>query len=335
MRAAVVWLLAGQFLAGQVPRISLVDFYGLRRVSEYRARQALAVKEGDPLPPSKAAVEERLEGLDGVVLARVEAVCCEADGAMLFVGVEEKGAPHFEVRAAPASSSVLSEALVEKYGAFLELYERSARPGQDSESLARGYALSSIPEVRAYQESFVELAEAEAASLREVLRESAEPEHRAIAAYLTGYAPDRRSAVETLQYALQDPEATVRHTALRALAAIAVFASRNPDAGLRIAPTWPVEMLNSLILGDRTQAAEFLVLLTENRDAAILDRIRERALDSIVEMARWKSLRYALPAYVLLGRMAGLPESQIEETWSKGGREDVISKAVPKLRRRD
>jgi hypothetical protein len=335
MRLVFLCLLTGQFLAAQAPRVSVIEFYGLRQVSVARVRQALEVKEGDPLPPSKAAVEERLEKVDGVVLARLEAVCCEAGGAILFLGIEEKGAPHFDLRPAPASPVVLPEDLVATHRAFLDRYQQSASTGQDRESLVRGYALAAESEVRAYQERFVEVAGQQFEIVRQVLRESAEAEHRAIAAYLTGYAPDKQAAVEALLYALQDPEPAVRHTAMRALSAIAVFASKNPDAALRISPTWPIEMLNSIVWGDRTQAANLLEILTEGREARSLDQIRERALPSLVEMARWKSLPHALPAYVLLGRIAGLPEKQIQETWSKGERERVISEQASRLGRRN
>ena len=333
MRLVLLCLLTVQFLAAQAPRVSMIEFYGLRHVSEARLRQALEVKEGDPLPPSKAAVEERLEKVDGVVVARLEAVCCEADGAILFLGIEEKGAPHFDLRPAPASSVVLPEDLVATYQAFLDRYQQTARSGEDRESLVRGYAMAADSDVRAYQERFVELAGQKFETVRQVLRESVDAEHRAIAAYLIGYAPDRQAAVEALQYALQDPEPAVRHTAMRALTAIAVFASKNPDAGLRISPTWLTEMLNSIVWGDRTQAANLLEILTQGRDARSLDQIRERAFPSIVEMARWKSLPHALPAYVLLGRIAGLTEAQIQETWSKGERERVISEQASRLMR--
>src|SRR5260370_19063264 len=46
--------------------------------------------EGDPLPPSKGDVEDRLEKIPNVVRAQLEAVCCEEGKAILFVGVEEK-----------------------------------------------------------------------------------------------------------------------------------------------------------------------------------------------------------------------------------------------------
>ena len=78
--------------------------------------------------------------------------------------------------------------------------------------------------------------------------------------------------------------------------------------------------------GDRTRAAALLSTLTESRDAGVLEQMRERALPSIVEMARWNSLAYALPAYVLAGRLAGLTENEIQDTWSKGERETTLAR---------
>ncbi len=328
-------LLAGELLAGQAPRISVIDFYGLERLSETAARKALAVKEGDPLPPSKAAAEERLEQLEAVVLAHLEAVCCEGDGAILFVGIQEKGAPSFSPRTGPASSAVLAEEVVKAHAGFLELYGKGAGPGETRQSLAPGYTLSSDPRLRAAEERIAEVAGQQFVHLRHVLRESSEPEHRAVAAFMIGYAPDRQAAAEALQYALQDPEPAVRHSALRALKSIAVFAAGNPAAGIRISPTWPVELLKSVVWGDRTRAADLLVTLTESRDERTLNQIRESALAPVADMARWKSLTYALPAYILFGRMAGLAEDAIQETWSKGEREKVMAEHVPRLRRRD
>jgi hypothetical protein len=42
-------------------------------------------------------------------------------------------------------------------------------------------------------------------------------------------------------------------------------------------------------------------------------------------MARWKTLAHALPPYLLLGRIAGLPEDQVQAAWTRGDREWVIN----------
>jgi len=91
--------------------------------------------------------------------------------------------------------------------------------------------------------------------------------------------------------------------------------------------TWIVEMLNSVVLSDRTHAADVLVTLTD-RDAAALNQVRDRALDSVVEMARWKNLRYALPPFILVGRLAGMNEQEIQKAWSSGDRQSAIALAL-------
>jgi hypothetical protein len=60
---------------GKGPVIGTLDFYGLRKVTEAKVRQALGVREGDPLPSSKGDVEERLDAIPGVVESHLEAVC--------------------------------------------------------------------------------------------------------------------------------------------------------------------------------------------------------------------------------------------------------------------
>jgi hypothetical protein len=47
-------------------------------------------------------------------------------------------------------------------------------------------------------------------------------------------------------------------------------------------------------------------------------------------MARWKTLSHALPPYLLLGRIAGLPEEEVHAAWTRGDREWVIAKAAAK-----
>jgi hypothetical protein len=74
------------------------------------------------------------------------------------------------------------------------------------------------------------------------------------------------------------------------------------------------------------------VTLTEKDAASTLEQIRARAWDSVIEMARWKSLRHAVPAYILFGRIAGIPEKRIQETWSKGEREQTIAAVLKRSR---
>ena len=186
----------------------------------------------------------------------------------------------------------------------------------------------SDPRVRALQEAFVDIATTYPTELRNVLREGSNEEQRAMAAYIIGYAPNKMRVVNDLQYALQDPDDTVRDNAMRSLAAFAVLKQKDPTVEMKIEPIWLVALLNSLVWGDRHTAAVTLVTITENRDPDTLSLIKERAMPALAEMAAWKTLAHALPAYILMGRAGGLKEAELQEAWSKGQRMAIIKKVM-------
>lgn len=329
----VLRLLFGVFapalLLAQIPRIGALDFYGLRKVPEERVRQAAGVSEGDRLPASKAAVEERLEQIPGIVLARLEAVCCTGDRAILYIGVEERGAPHFDFREAPNGADVLPTEIVELYRDYLRAFEAAARAGRAGEDLSSGQPLADDGAVRSFQDRLAVFAGRNTPLLRQVLRTSVEAEHRAVAAAVIGYSPNKTAVVPDLQYAMQDPDESVRANAMRALDALAVLAARDPGAGFRVEPTWFVEMLHSIVWSDRYRASQALVSLTAKRPESTLSLLRERALDSLLEMARWRTPAHAEASFILLGRIAGLSEQQIQAAWPNG-REAVLAKFAHK-----
>jgi hypothetical protein len=326
----MIWfaLLPALLAAGPVPRVGSIDYYGLRKVQEARIQKALGVSAGDPIPPSKGDLEDRLEKVPGVVLARVEAVCCDGRESMLFVGIEEKGAAHFALRTAPTGGAALPPEMVEQYTELVHAIETAARRGSTAEDLTHGHPLSADPDARAIQEGFAEFTVKHLARIRDVLRNSADAEQRAMAATIIGYAPDKKVVVGDLEYAIQDPDESVRSSAMTALNAVAVLSAKQPELGIHIPPTWFVEMLNSIAFSDRTRATSALINLTDSRPAATLDLLRERALPSLVEMAQWNSLRYALPAFILLGRVGGLGEQQIQERWTRGDRAALALEVV-------
>jgi hypothetical protein len=322
--------------AAQAPKIGDINFYGLRKLGPEKILSTLELKPGDPLPSSKGALEERLELMPGVAAARVEAVCCDGPNAILFIGIEERGSPHFGTRPAPAGTASLPEDVMTAYREYLGAVGRAAELGNAAEDLTAGEShVADIP-ARLFEDRLTGLAAERLEVLREVLRNGAEPDERAVAAAVIGYAPDKQQAIKDLQFGMQDVEPAVRANAVRAMMAVAVLAQKRPELGLRIEPTWMVEMLNSIVLSDRQLAARALVTLTEQPNAATLDLIRARALPALVDMARWKTLRYALPAFLLVGRTAGVPERELLDQWQQGDRETTIEKATaaaPKARR--
>ncbi len=311
----------------QAPRVDVIDFYGLHKTPEVKVREAIGVKEGDPLPPSKGDAEERLDSIAGVAESHLEAVY-DAKKMILYVGLEERGAPHFDIREAPEGDMKLPETITQEYRNFVEAAAAAARKNIVAEDLTQGHARSADPETRKVQDRFPLFATDHLAELRDVLRNSADEDQRAVAAYVIGYAPNKRDVINDLQYALKDSDAGVRANATRSLVAIEVLAKLDPKQGIKVSPTWFIEMLNSLSWSDRNRAVGALQILTDQQDQSILDQIRDRALPSLIDMARWKTLAHALPPYLLLGRVAGLPEDQVQAAWSRGDREWVITQAT-------
>ncbi|MCC6861065.1 MAG: HEAT repeat domain-containing protein [Bryobacterales bacterium] len=328
VRLFLLTFLAPALLSAQIPRIGALEFYGIRRVPEERIRKVLKVEESDRLPPSKEDVEERLETIPGVIRARLEAVCCAGGAASLFVGIEEKGAVHFAVRSEPSGSAVLPDAIMQQYRDFLGALQSAVARGRTAEDLTQGHSLMADAECRSYQEEFLRIAAREQPLLRQVLRESSDSDHRAAAAYILAYAEKKKAVLNDLQFALQDPDPPVRSNAIRALEAIAILAERKPDLEIEVSTTWFIEMLNSLVLSDRHRASVALAHLTEKARPSDVEQIRKRALPAVVEMARWKTLEYALPAFILAGRIAGLPEAEIHKAWNERQREAVIEQAL-------
>jgi hypothetical protein len=320
-------LITAALLCAQAPRVDGIEFYGLHKLSEQKLLHTLHVKPGDPLPPSKGDLEDELEQIPGVVQAHVEAVCCDQGKTTLFIGIEEKGAPHLAFRSAPAGSAVLPSGVEEIYQHLLDAVREAAHGGSTGEDLTMGHSLMADPTARLLQFQFIDFTAGHLPLVRDVLRDSDDAEQRAIAATVIGYAPDKKEVLNDLVYALQDPDEAVRSSALRSLNAIAVLARLQPQLGIHVPATWFIEMLNSVVLSDRTRATNALVTLTD-QDAAALDQIRDRALDSVVEMAQWKVLSYALPPFILVGRLAGMNEQEIQKAWTSGDRQTAIGIAL-------
>ena len=102
------------------PRIGLIEVFGARKVSVQKIRGAIGGNAGDALPASEST-EDRINKLSGVLVSRLEAVCCAPGGKMiLYVGVEERGEPHIEFHAAPTGEARLPAELYDNYLSLLE-----------------------------------------------------------------------------------------------------------------------------------------------------------------------------------------------------------------------
>jgi hypothetical protein len=320
--AEIVFVVAMQSAAAPPP-IASIDIYGLRRVTAEQVQQALQLKVGDRPPEFVEAIEKRLEAIPGVAAARVSCITMTGKTA-LFAGVREKGSPALQFRPAPKGTAALPDEILRDgrafYGALVEAIEK----GDAGDDESQGHSLMHFPAARAIQERFVRYAARDAAALRDVLHNSALPEHRALAAQVLAYAPDKRAVTPDLESAMLDSDPVVRNNAMRALAIIAQYAGNHPELRIEVHAHAFVELLRSLDWTDRNKASFALMALTESRAPALLEDLREHAMPELIEMARWNSAGHAYIAHRILGRIAGMTEEAINEAWARGDREAVI-----------
>jgi len=311
--------------SAQMPPVGIVDFYGLHKVSEQQARDALGIVPGDSLSALRlAAATAHVGALPGVVQARLEPVCCLDGRIMLYVGVEEEGAPTLHFRAAPSDSVPLPEAVGRAGAAFQDALDSALAHQDFAEDDSAGHQLMHYPAARAAEEDFIPLAARYARRLREVLRRSGDPEARALAVQILAYASDKRSIVDDLAYGMSDPDPSVRNNAMRALGLIAGLASRRPDLHI-VVPSGPfVDLLNSPIWTDRNKASFALLALSSSRDSVLFARLRASALPALVDMARWRNPGHAAPACIILGRLGGMSDQEIQDAWARGDRERFL-----------
>ncbi len=315
------------------PTIGIIDTYGNRDVSREKLAKTLSLRVGDPLPPSKQSLEEALVQLKGVTRAHVETVCCEAGKAIFYIGVEESGQAHLDLREYPTAEGLeVPPEVVETHGKLIGALADAVRAKETAEDWRLGYALIQYTPAQQIQLGLPELVERNQSILRRVLRESADPDDRTLAATMLGYGPKGQGLIDDLQYALRDPEQPVRGAALRSLAPLWQYANERPQTGLRVLSAWFVEMLNSVAWQDRMNAVSLLLELSVKRDEYVMRHIRERAIPALSEMALWQHLPHALPAYILLGRAGALTEEEIQRSWSANERAEVVKKIRKRLK---
>lgn len=312
---------------GQVPRVGIIDVYGARRLPEVRVREAAGLAVGDTLDAASVTRARRgLASLPGVTASGVGVVCCEAGRTIVYLGIAE-GSSSLTFHPAPAGAVRLRDEVVDAGTALLAAQESAALRGVTEEDDSDGHALVKDSAARAIQERFIGFATRDYALLRDVLRNSGDAAQRALAAQVIAYAADKPAVVPELLHAMRDPDPTVRNNATRALGLIASLAQRRPELGIRVPAEPFIDLLRSVVWTDRNKSALVMMRLTQSRDSTLLATLRARAMPEIVEMARWKAPGHAMLSFIIIGRIAGLPEAEIFAAFERGERERVIERA--------
>ena len=312
----------------QLPRVGIIDFYGLRKTTAAQAREALGIAVGDSLTAlAMFDLPARMADLPGVTSAAIDPVCCEEGKTMLYVGVLEDGAPALELRAPPTGGQRVPDEVAQTGIAFAEAHNRAVRRGFMREDISQGHSLMADSTARMIQLRFVDLAAKYGDSLRAVLRNSNDSDHRALAAEVLAYSANKQSVVADLVYAMRDPASDVRNNATRALALIAGYAQANPTLKITVPYEPFVDLLNSLAWTDRNKASLALLQLTEKRDPTLMAALKARAFDALVDIAEWTNPGHSLAGVMILGRMAGTPDAEIYATFERGEKAKVIAAA--------
>lgn len=310
--------------------VGTLDFFGLRRVTEADVRAALKLKEGDVyVRTAGRSIVAELEKIPGVSKATVAPITVDGSGKLkIFIGIQEEGAAGFTFRDAPRGAQRLPDDLAQIYRDFISALGPAVRRGGAGEDYSQGHSLSKDPELRKSQDAAVAQLREKSALVREVLRSSGSAADRGAAAWLLGYAPDKKAIAADLVAAARDPDGTVRNNATRALGAIAAFAAANPELGISIEPEVFIDMLRSVTWTDRNKVSFLLDGMTKSGGAELLRTLRERALPELIDIARWKSEGHAFPGVRILGRIAGWEEQRTIRTWKEGGVEAIIAAAT-------
>ena len=232
---------------GQELEIGIIDLYGLSRVPARQVRATLTFTEGDTIafgngktPAVLTESEERLARAPDIARARIRPVCCDGGRAIVYVGIEERGAAAMRFRAEPEGDARLAADIVRAGDEAENALRRAVLRGDTGEDSSQGHSMVDDPATRAIQERFV---------------------------------------------------------------------------------------LPSPVWTDRNKAAGALMALSTDREPELLATLREQALAPLVEMARWNSEGHALPAFFVLGRIAGYSDEAVYDLWERGNRDAVIDAA--------
>jgi hypothetical protein len=294
--------------------IAAIDFYGHTNVNVDQLRGKLPLREGDKFSPdSKAKMvdefKQAIKQATGREPTDIAPVCCDDRGRVtIYIGLRSEMTTQALYNRAPRGSARLPKAAIKVHRTAERAWLKAMGKGVSGEDDSQGYALSLDPETRAKEMALHAYVARHAAIVERVLVSARETKQRQIAAEMLGYAGRSRAQIRALIRASHDVDGGVRNNAMRALM---VLARSSSEASAIIPGECFVGLLNSGMWTDRNKSAALLGVLSQQRDSRLLACLREQALTSLVEMARWSYPGHADSARLMLGRIAGIDEKTL------------------------
>lgn len=328
--AAIIFVAAiPTFGQSERMRVGEIEFFGYRGLDINKIRATLPIKEGDEITEtSSVQIRPQIEESVRQAIRRdptdISFLCCNAQGkVIIYVGLPGLSFRSLRYNPKPGGSVELPSQVVSLYDQMDELLADAVLK-QPLDDRSQGYSLSQYPPLRTKQLALREFAVNNEDLIRRVLASSAVPKQRQVAAAALGYSRRSPDQIRALVNASRDVDDGVRNNATRALG---VLAASKTQTAAQIPSADFVEMLNSGVWTDRNKAGLLLGVLSMQREPSLLSQLRSRALDSLIEMARWRDPGHASDARMILGRVAGIDEKRLQKLVA-GGEVDTILSAL-------
>jgi len=256
-----------------VAKLAGIDVYGSRRVEAEAVRRLLGFELGKPIVASKALFRQKEEALRkqyNLAFARVAFVYFfggdDAGSAFITVDlVDSEDAQRLRFLPNPTRQLQDPEGLVAEWLAYDFQSERLMQTGQLDPS--KGFTCRvahctfgfAHPKLERFEPLFLEKVPQQQDALTKVLREEADAEKRAAAAYLLAYAATPEQSVARLVPFIRDPSGAVRNSVLRVLTATQEAADR-PLVDVAVV----VDALSMPETSDRNKALYLLGMLLDD-----------------------------------------------------------------------
>ena len=318
--------------AGDHKPVGEIDFFGYKALDLGPIRSALPIHEGDLFPPARAKsfedfkrqISDKIQQVTGRAPTDIAFVCCDSrKNWMVYIGLPGDSYQALAFHAAPTGQIRLPKTAIALRDEVEQAWARAVIKGHATEDDSEGYALTNDPKAKRAELALRDYALHNEASILQVLASSSDARHRAIAAQMLGYARQSDEQIDALVHASFDADDGVRNDAVRALE---VLAGAKPNLAKRIPAEAFDHLLRSGAWSDHNKASLLLMALTKSRDPDILTLLRKEALDSLIEMARWRSAGHAGAALVILGRIASLDDDSVDKLIDAGQPEAIIGK---------
>jgi hypothetical protein len=291
----------------------------------------LPFHEGDNFPPAKVhsddlkrQVGQAVKRVIGREPADVSFVCCDAkQHYMVYIGLPGESYQAITFNPLPTGNVRFPKDAVKLRQQMDDALERAVMNGHPTEDDSEGYSLTNDPKARKAELAIRDYALQHEDLILQVLTSSSDAWHRAIAAQMLGYGRQSDQQIDALVHASLDAEDGVRNDAVRALE---VLGNAKPTLAQRIPPDPFIRLLRSGSWLDHNKASLVLVALTTTRDPQLLAQLRTDALDSLLEMGRWRSIGHAEAALTILGRMAGIEEDTLNKLIDAGQTATILGK---------